>query len=507
MKRIHSIAGWLVMAAARTRTSAAMLATAAVLTMGMTACSNDDDAITAEPTTAPTAIMFNLTATHPDDGATTRGTGGNTGGWHWEAWGDDDAEAQGTTRAVTRAVKTGWESGDAIFVFFSNVAAPKHLKMTFDGAAWTDAEYNGATQTDGALGLTNGMTGTMRAVYLPFGSTATVSADGTSFKFSETQYSYYLTATLAYTVTNNAVSGAFNMTIPEGFVQFYAENEYTIKKYTLGCDAVIPTGIASIAADGTVVETSGMPFNDYYYGIVHDPYALDLPGYSYGDGDIYSGKLKADYGYNGSSGFQSYGPNYYFALSTSDHSSRKDYFVTGKTLQSHSAVKLPKIGNSFSLGFHTDKRWIDMGADKSVKFGDIFSHYTFNTCNYNELGSIYPEEIGTRMNFSDAKTATDNQLLNADYLVENCSHTPLSIHGYCGMVVYQGTNFIFLPSAGAIPYGLPDYSLFSNTYWGYDIGGGISKFLEFSTDKFEVKTTGESGIDLYHTMSVRASWK
>jgi hypothetical protein len=33
---------------------------------------------------------------------------------------------------MTRAIKTTWEEGDAIFVFFNNVAAPKFLKMTYE---------------------------------------------------------------------------------------------------------------------------------------------------------------------------------------------------------------------------------------------------------------------------------------------------------------------------------------------------------------------------------------
>ena len=136
-------------------------------------------------------ISFDLTANHPD---------------------------------MTKAAKATWQAGDAIFVFFTGAAAPRHLKMTYDGSAWTSAEYDGATQTAGALGLKNGDTGTMRAVYLPFGSTATVSASGTSFTFSKTYYAYYLTATLAYTVADNEVSGAFDMTIPDDYVQFFVED-------------------------------------------------------------------------------------------------------------------------------------------------------------------------------------------------------------------------------------------------------------------------------------------
>ena len=43
----------------------------------------------------------------------------------------------------TKAVKSGWEAGDAIFVFFDNVAAPKYLKMNYDGSSWSYTEMDG----------------------------------------------------------------------------------------------------------------------------------------------------------------------------------------------------------------------------------------------------------------------------------------------------------------------------------------------------------------------------
>ena len=314
--------------------------------LALTACSNDDNDVPQNPeaptTEAPQTIKFNLTASHPDD----------------------DAAAQ------TRAKKQNWEAGDAIFVFFSGAAAPRHLKMSYDGSAWTSAEYNGATLTAGTLGLKNGDTGTMRAVYLPFGSSATVLASGTSFTFSKTYYAYYLTATLSYTVADNEVSGAFAMTIPDDYVQFFVEDAAaTDEGYTLGCDAVIPTGIASITADGTVTETSDKTAAD------------DMPGYSYGGGYLFSGKLTT----------WSYGSNYYFAKRKASDGTRHDYFVTGKTLASHSAVKLPANGNS---------KW---------------------------------EAVGSGIPIFQA-------------MVNHCSWTWLTIHGMGGMVVKGTSGFIFLPA-------------------------------------------------------------
>lgn len=392
----------------------------AILTLA--ACSKNEEATTDMPVTpnndvaqTEQTIRFNLSASHPDDAAGTRGD--KTGAWKWQSWGDETI-----VPAKTRAVKATWEAGDAIFVFFSNAAAPKHLKMTFDGSAWTSAEYDGATQTAAALGLKNGDTGTMRAVYLPFGSTATVSASGTSFTFSKTYYAYYLTATLSYTVANDEVSGAFAMTIPDDYVQFFVEDAAaTDEAYTLGCDAVIPTGIASIAADGTVTETSDKTAAD------------DMPGYSYSGGYLFSGKLTT----------WNYESNYYFAKTKASDNTRHDYFVTSKTLASHSAVKLPESGNS---------NWIQVGANQVIelKRADNISLGTWFTCNY---GASRPEDAGELHGFYDYDDIYDPSNnckpwgIDFDALNDRngCLRTCLTIHGKEGMVVKAPTGLVFFP--------------------------------------------------------------
>lgn len=357
-------------------------------------------------TVQATPITFNLSANHPD---------------------------------ATKAVKSGWESGDAIFVFFTGAAAPKHLKMTYDGTAWTSAEYDGATQTAGALGLKNGDTGTMRAVFLPFGSDATVSADGTSFKFSTTYYAYYLTATLPYTVTDNAVSGAFNMVIPEGYVQFFVEDaEATDEGYLLGTDAVIPVGVASIAANGDITETSDKTYVD------------DMPGYVYDNGTdpkgyIFTGKLNGSYAYSGS---------YYFSKTKVSDGTRHDYFVSGKTLASHSAVKLPANSSVINLA-GTSGKWVPVGSGLKVNMGNVnVDEYMaeslgkWQTCNE---GATKPEQVGTLYTFDQA-TALDGVYIASKYtfdrMLAQLSWTWLSVNGKQGVVVKaKDTNgFIFLPA-------------------------------------------------------------
>ena len=341
--------------------------------------------------TAP--VTFNLTANHP---------------------------------GATKAVKAGWESGDAIFVFFTGAAAPKHLKMTYDGTNWTSAEYNGTTLTVGALGLKNGDTGTMRAVFLPFGSAATVSASGTDFTFSTTYYAYYLTATLSYTVTDNKVSGAFNMTIPDNYVQFFIEDsEAADGGYILGTDAVIPVGVASIAADGTISETTDKEAKD------------DLPGYTYDNGEtkgyVFSGKLVDGYNYKHGDDFC-----YYFAKTKVESdpadNTRADLFVKRENaLESHAAVKLPG---------QDSERWVSVGTDITVVMG--YELGTWYTCNY---GASVPEDVGMKCNWADASAAgTLPAQSKFETVSSSADRTWMAIHGKEGLVVkYDGNGFIFLP--------------------------------------------------------------
>lgn len=269
-----------------------------------------------------TNIVFNLTANHPDGTA-------------------------------TKAVKTGWENGDVIYVFFNNIAAPKYLKMSYDGSKWSYTQMNGAMGE--SLGLVDGATGTMRAVYLPFGNTLTVRASGTAFTFNETTYSYYLTATLDYTVTDGKVSGEFDMAIPDGYIQFFLDDASAdpATAIELREPHLTPQGIASIAADGTITHTDvahGAPLKGYVYDK-----AVKETGES--KGYLFSGVLVAD--------ARNASTDYYFTVVSGGW--KGDYYAkafTDKTwYRSESAgraLKMPALSNWTSI---TDYKPIDLGMN------------------------------------------------------------------------------------------------------------------------------------------------
>ena len=98
----------------------------------------------------------------------------------------------------TRAsYKKTWEEGDVVFVFFNGVAAPKYLEMKYIAGTWKATQKNGLNASD----LSGAADKKMSAVYLPYGSHATVAADGDKFVFRDWNYNgvFFMAESAAYT--------------------------------------------------------------------------------------------------------------------------------------------------------------------------------------------------------------------------------------------------------------------------------------------------------------------
>ena len=202
-----------------------------VAALTLMSCGKQSAEFTTEGPEGQAAVIFNLDARHPD--------------------------------TATRAVKDGWETGDVVFVFFSGAQAPAYLELKWDGGKWVQTAKNSLT-------LANGQTGTMTAVYLPFGSESTISNDNGSYKFSKIYYSYYLTAQLPYTVADSEVTGLFDMRIPEGYVQYFIDDTSAAATdvVELREPHMTPVKILSVGADGAIVTEAlahGAPMPGYVY--------------------------------------------------------------------------------------------------------------------------------------------------------------------------------------------------------------------------------------------------
>lgn len=372
----------------------------------------------------------------------------------------------------TRGVKEAWQSGDKVFVFFEDVTTG-YVTMSYGASGWNEPVLNGTADMTALTASGKVLT----AVFLPFGGGATASYDE-GWKFSETYYTYYMrTEKVAYTVNTTGgittLTAVMEMENPDDYVQFFVEDATaTDEGCSLGCDAVIPVGVASVAADGTISETNDKTYVD------------DMPGYVYDNGTdpkgyLFSGKLDGGYEYSG---------NYYFAKTKSD-GSRHDYFVTGKTLASHSAVKLPAASDVYSVTFSSGNtindfsgKWVKVGSGETVTLakrgesGDITNYGTWHTCNYD---CTKPEERGTkyaRLSYYGHQIVVPSGVTlpskeEFQALVDNCVWTWLPIHGKLGMVVKADNSFLFLCSEGSL----------SGVYWsstGTPVGTGY--YLYFS---------------------------
>ena len=245
---------------------------------------------------------------------------------------------------ATKAVKSGWEAGDVVYVFFSGIAAPKHVELTYDGTAWTSKQIT-TGKTEGSIGLTTD--GTMTAVYLPFGNDSVVETKSGRFGFDQTIYSYYLSCVNApYTISGDVVSGTLDMNVPDGFVQFfYTDSEATDEGALLREAHITPKAVTGVNTDGTLV-------------IESKDSGAQMPGYVYGTGVakgyLFSGEL-AD-------AARGVSTDYHFNMVVG---------ATSKVLEGTKTLHSGTVGNYAhrAIKFPALSSWSD-GSDEIIEFAD-----------------------------------------------------------------------------------------------------------------------------------------
>ena len=334
----------------------------------------------------------------------------------------------------TKATKQGWENGDAVFVFLQGYTG-FYVKLTYNGSEWAsaigpDSAFLPSTITSEGK--------TVTAIYRPFGGSATPSCSASGWYFPKTQYTYYMVAEKE-PFTFEKVSGKWVLTAtlkmvnPDGYVQFWVEDaSASSEDYLLSTDAVIPTGFNAVALDGTVSETADKSAGDA------------MVGYLYQGGLLFSGKLNPSYSSTG----------YYFIKTDSEGNNRRDYLTTGKTLASHSAVKLPANG---------DSKWLQVGSTQYIElikegYGSLG---TWCTCNYD---ASLPEQVGTMLTNFDAILHDVPTIDQFQALMDNCILTWLTVNGQGGMAVKASAGFLFLPAQNDT----------DGSYWSSSSMGGVT---------------------------------
>ena len=181
----------------------------------------------------------------------------------------------------TKAVKTGWESGDKIYVFFGKPAdhpTPAYLTLTFDGSSWTEAWTAGLEAE-----IASTASGKLHAVYTP-GKLGTISYSpyDKRYNFNGSDPGWYLKCeNVSYTVSEGVLAATLNMARPSDFVQFYLEGQAAnAGKLQFSGDKILKVEVSGL-------DQTGFRQGNYNYG-------RPIDGVAYKGGLMFSGLLKSD---------------------------------------------------------------------------------------------------------------------------------------------------------------------------------------------------------------------
>lgn len=185
--------------------------------------------------------------------------------------------------ADTKAVKTAWETGDQVLIFFDKEIAstPRYLVMEYNGTTWVP-NFNEGTLEAELLGKASG---TLSAVYTPFARSWEVN------KINDTKYQvypkdatdhviyyYYLKdSNRAYTVSAGKLTATISLSTDDDLIHFFIpETVGESEQYIInGFDPSFMEGymLNNFNDDGS--------FSSFDYGLM---------GYPYNGGLVFCGK-------------------------------------------------------------------------------------------------------------------------------------------------------------------------------------------------------------------------
>ena len=293
---------------------------------------------------------------------------------------------------ATKAVKTAWESGDVVYVFFEGNTT-QYVKMTFTAAYssgyWTYTDKNGGTNFVGLNLATSGKK--VSAVYMP----SFVCSDAPSYDSEAGKWTfgavggYIQTAqSVDYTVTSTSNITTLSATIrlidlPRISQVFIPSTEYSApasgNEHVLTATHFRPFTFNGIAPGGTAS-----------FGLGTDGFPLTA----------YSGTIGSDTGYYFWGILEGAG-TYDFTFQLVERNADKKYAISSKsksvaskTVGANVAIKLSGLtdnGKFVSLGYAGSPLWATGNLDKTnntivdpLLAGEYFMYGYITTYNYGD---------------------------------------------------------------------------------------------------------------------------
>ena len=301
---------------------------------------------------------------------------------------------------ATKGVKTAWESGDDVYVFFEDNTS-QYVKMTFDGTSWTHFDKDGGTTFSGLTLAASGKK--LSAVYIPdfVLGTATPAYDTDKWTFGSVGGYFQSAENVGYSVTTTSDVTTLNATIslvaPAGISQIYIPLS-ELSPLLLGEEYVLTaTHIAPVIFNGIV------PGGAVSYGTTTRGFPMPSHYATGGDAGLYFwGILEGAGTYDFDFQLVKQDAEKKYAISSKSKS------VTSKTVGSTVAVKLTNLtdnGNFVSLGYANCPLWATGNLDKTNN--KIVSPL--------EEGEYFKYGYTTPYTSSDAKYTGEENPLSTDH--------------------------------------------------------------------------------------------
>ncbi len=302
-------------------------------------------------------------------------------------------------RVETKGIKTEWESGDKVFVFFSGVTNA-YVTMSFDGTGWSSSASSGLAKLN--------QTGVLTAVFLPYvGNVQPEYSEG--WHFASVSESYFLKAEKVeyYIQDTNHQIATLGARLPmtkanDESAQFFIPKVlWQNETMRLACNVVTPTGLAGIASDGTVTSSVGTQ------GAWMTGYPATVAGEQ---GFYFYGTIA-----------ETPGSNTYFAVQDNDGTYFRHYYKGNTTLLPRKSYQLPVLDNMAGVGSNVQ---VNVG-------GYLWYSLDDGTSSPLQTGTAYetqPQAAGQKL--IPSKTAWGG-LLDS----EKATLVPMTIGGVPGVLV------------------------------------------------------------------------
>ena len=264
----------------------------------------------------------------------------------------------------TKAVKTKWEEGDKVYLFFdlnaNTTTSADYLTMTYDGSKWSYEFSNETLETY----LLQRSSGSVFALYVPYG-TPTFSYDSENKRINinglrenKVGISYSYCREKLYSVENDKLKAQLEMQLGAYYVQFYIPGVTDASNLIFQCDQMIANIPIYISLSGTNVIAAGLT------GFGNEK----VQGFIYKGGMIVCGRVLA------------FGTslNYSFTVTdtqgTPDNSSDDIIYrlsYSNKKVNSGDAVKLPILYSRHWKSYYYGHQFVDLGDGKKWAVANI----------------------------------------------------------------------------------------------------------------------------------------